>query len=315
MKRWIPWVGVAISLSCIAFFVVSTAPHWHAMSTAHWSARTWVLVVLALGIYVATYASATLAWQLSLRIAGRAVQYGKLARILLLSQFAKYLPGNVGHHVGRVVLARRIGLPIDSVVISMALDTMILLAAAVACSVPAFALMLSLLQTHGASHGRIALAALALLALALLVLALVMVLVPVARREILRHARLVGQLCDRGTLPLFAQGWFVHSLAFLFGATALYLLCSALDGSFSAAWLSVLGVYTVAWLLGFVMPGAPAGIGIREVALLVGLSPLYGEQQAMAAAATLRLVTTSGDALVFLFALVRWRKNEESVAT
>lgn len=311
MKRWIPWVGLAISLSCIAFFVASTAPHWHAVSTAHWTAWTWLLVTLALCVYIATYASATLAWQFSLRIAGRPVEYAKLARILLLSQFAKYLPGNVGHHVGRVVLARRIGLPIDTVVVSMALDTMILLGAAVACSVPAFALMLSLLQEHGASHGRIALATLGFLSLALVILALV----PVARREILRHGRLVVQLCHRGTLPLFARGWLVHGLAFLFGATALYLLCSALDGSFSAAWWSVVGVYTVAWLLGFVMPGAPAGIGIREVALLVGLSPLYGEEQAMAAAAILRLVTTTGDALVFLFALLRWRKNEESVAT
>lgn len=311
MKRWLSWVGLAISLSCIVFFIVSTTPHWRAMSTTDWTAATWGVVALAMCFYLATYVSATLAWQLSLRIAGKSVGYAKLARVLLLSQFAKYLPGNVGHHVGRVVLAKRIGLPIESTVISMALDTMILLVAAAACSVPAFALMLSLLQKHGAGHGRIALGVLALAAVALMVLALV----PVARREIVRHGRLVAQLCHRGKLPLFAHGWFVHCFAFLFGATTLYLLCSALSGVFSATWLSVLGVYTVAWLLGFVMPGAPAGIGIREVALLVGLTPLYGEQQAMAAAATLRLVTTTGDGLVFLFALVRWRKAGEQVAT
>lgn len=269
------------------------------------------MVTLALCFYVATYATATLAWQCSLRIVGKPVEYAKLARVLLLSQFAKYLPGNVGHHVGRVVLARRIGLPIDSIIISMALDTMILLAAAIACSLPAFPLMLSMLQEHGASHGRIALGALALVAITLAVLALV----PVARREIVRHGRLVVQLCHRGQLPLFGWAWFVHCFAFLFGATTLYLLCGALSDAFSATWLAVLGVYTVAWLLGFVMPGAPAGIGIREVALLVGLSPLYGEQQALAAAATLRLVTTSGDVLVFLFALTRRRDTGEPAAT
>ena len=311
MKRLVSLIGFTISLSCIAFFVVSTAPHWHAISTSGWSARSWALIGLALCFYVATYASATFAWQLSLRIAGKSAEYSKLARVLLLSQFAKYLPGNVGHHVGRVVLARRIGLPVESIVISMFIDTMILLAAAVACSTPAFALMLSLLQEHGAGRGRIVLGGLALVAIALMALALV----PITRRAILRHGRLVAQLCHRGKLALFAQGWFVHCFAFLFGATTLYLLCCALSGTFSATWPSVLGVYTVAWLLGFIMPGAPAGIGIREVALLVGLSPLYGEQQAMAAAATLRLVTTSGDGLAFLFALVRWRRAGESVAT
>lgn len=309
MKRWIRWVGFAISLTCITFFIVSAAPHWHAVSTAHWTARIWLLVALALCAYIVTYASATLAWQFSLRITGRAVEYAKLARILLLSQLAKYLPGNIGHHVGRVVLAKRIGLSIDTVVVSMAIDTMILMGAAVACSVPAFALILSLLRQQGASHGRIALAALALLSFVLVALSLV----PVARREILRHIRLVVALCHRGALRLFVQGWLIHSLAFLLGATALYLLCSALEGSFSATWLSVLGVYTAAWLLGFVMPGAPAGLGIREVALLVGLTPLYGGEQAMAAAATLRLVTVTGDGLVFLFALVRWRGNDQSM--
>ena len=311
MKRFLSWIGISISLACLAFFIASTAPHWHAMSTANWDARSWVVIAFALCFYVATYATATLAWQFSLRIAGKPVEYARLARVLLLAQFAKYLPGNVGHHVGRVVLARRIGLPIDSIIISMALDTMILLAAAIACSLPAFPLMLSMFQEHGASHGRIALGMLALVVVALAVLALV----PVARREIVRHGRLVMQLSHRRQLPLFAQAWSVHCFAFLLGATTLYLLCSALSGVFSATWLAVLGVYTVAWLLGFVMPGAPAGIGIREVALLVGLSPLYGEQHALAAAATLRLITTSGDALVFLFALVRWRKIAEPTAT
>lgn len=310
MKRWVPWVGFAISLACIAFFIVSAAPHWHAVSMAHWTARTWLLVALALCAYTATYASATLAWKFSLRIAGMPVKYAKLARILLVSQFAKYLPGNVGHHVGRVVLARRIGLPIETVVVSMALDTMILFGAAVACSLPAFALMWSLLQQQGNSQGRIVLAVLGMLSLALIML----VSVPAARREILRHVSLVAALFHRGALRLFVQGSLIHSVAFLLGATALYLLCSALDGSFSGVWLSVLGVYTAAWLLGFVMPGAPAGIGIREVALLAGLTPIYGEQQAMAAAATLRLLTVTGDAMVFLFALVRWREKDQSVA-
>lgn len=312
MKRLLSWVGLVISLSCIAFFVVSTAPHWQAISTSDWSAKTWAVIGLAFCFYVATYASATLAWQISLRIAGKSVEYAKLAPALLLSQFAKYLPGNVGHHVGRVILAQRMGLSVESIVISMVIDTMILLVAAIACSVPAFAMMLSLLQKHGAGQGgRISLVALALVVIALVIL----MLVPTTRREVGRHGRLVAQLSHRGKLPLFVQGSVVHCFAFLFGATTLYLLCSALNESFSATWLSVLGVYTVAWLLGFIMPGAPAGIGIREVALLVGLSPLYGEQQAMAAAATLRLVTTSGDALVFLFALARWRKFGEPVAT
>ena len=303
VKRLLTWAGVIVSLACIAFFIVSMAPHWQAMSVAGWPMRTWLLLAVGLGLYVASYASATLAWQTSLLISGQRVGYAKLAQVLLLSQFAKYLPGNVGHHVGRVVLARRIGLPTDAIIISMAVDMMILLVGAITCSLPALGLVLSLLGEHGADHGYVLVAALVALAGTLLLATLV----PALRRAVMQWGRWVTQLFQRGQLPLFGRAWLVHCFAFIFGGTTLYIICGALAGSFGVHWLPVVGVYAAAWLLGFVMPGAPAGLGIREVALLVGLAPLYGEPQAIAAAATLRVVTTSGDGIVFLFALMRWR--------
>ena len=308
VKRFMPWVGFVISMSCMAFFIASTAPHWKAISTTDWDARVWALVILALCFYLATYASATLAWKLSLRILGQSAGYAKLARVLLLSQFAKYLPGNVGHHIGRVVLAKRVGLRVEPVIASMAIDIMILLVAAAICSLPAFALTQSFIGKYGVGHGRVAVWLVMMAVLVLVALAIV----PATRRIIVRHSRFIAQHCDLKQFPLFAKAGLVHCFAFIFGATALYLLCSAFAGAFNATWLSILGVYTAAWLLGFVMPGAPAGLGVRELALLVGLSPIYGEQQAMAAAAILRLVTTSGDGIVFLFALLRWGKLNPS---
>lgn len=304
VKRFIPWVGFVVSMACMVFFIASTAPHWKTISTENWDTKIWILVVLALCFYVATYASATLAWKFSLLILGQSASYAKLARVLLLSQFAKYLPGNVGHHIGRVVLAKRVGLRVEPVIASMAIDIMILLAAAVICSLPAFALTQSFLAKYGAGRGRVAVWLVMFAVLVFLLLAIV----PTTRRAIVHHGKFIAQHCDLKKFPLFAKAGLVHCLAFIFGATALYLLCSAFAGTFSATWLSILGVYTAAWLLGFIMPGAPAGIGVRELALLVGLSPIYGEQQAMAAAAILRLVTTSGDGIVFLFAFIRWGK-------
>lgn len=263
-----------------------------------------MLVILGLCLYLATYASATLAWKLSLRILGQPTSYAKLARVLLLSQFAKYLPGNVGHHIGRVVLAKRVGLRLEPVIASMAIDIVILLAAAVICSLPAFALTQSFIGKYGANHGMVAVWVIMIAILVLVTLAIV----PVTRRIIVHHSRFIAQHCGLKQFPLFAKAGLVHCFDFILGATALYLLCSAFAGTFGATWLSILGIYTAAWLLGFIMPGAPAGLGVRELALLVGLSPIYGEQQAMEAAAILRLVTTSGDGIVFLFAYIRWGK-------
>jgi len=64
-----------------------------------------------------------------------------------------------------------------------------------------------------------------------------------------------------------------------------------------------LGLFACAWLLGFVTPGAPAGIGIRELMLTEGLTPLVGREQAVVIALTFRILSTGSDLLVLLAGL------------
>ena len=52
-----------------------------------------------------------------------------------------------------------------------------------------------------------------------------------------------------------------------------------------------------AWVVGFVIPGASAGIGVREAAVILLLSPALGAGDAAVVATVYRLVTAGGDAL------------------
>jgi uncharacterized membrane protein YbhN (UPF0104 family) len=57
--------------------------------------------------------------------------------------------------------------------------------------------------------------------------------------------------------------------------------------------------FALAWVLGFVVPGAPGGIGIRE-AVFVGLySQVLGEGVVIGLALVLRIITSMGDLLSF----------------
>ena len=58
---------------------------------------------------------------------------------------------------------------------------------------------------------------------------------------------------------------------------------------------AVMTAYAAAWLAGTLMPGAPAGMGVREMVLTLELEPALGSTQAAALALALRLVTTAGD--------------------
>ncbi len=66
----------------------------------------------------------------------------------------------------------------------------------------------------------------------------------------------------------------------------------------------IYGGFTLAWLSGYLIPGAPGGLGVRELMLLVIFTPLSGESGALIASIILRLITISGDIFTFLTGLL-----------
>ena len=70
-----------------------------------------------------------------------------------------------------------------------------------------------------------------------------------------------------------------------------------LDGPGGFDTAAVAATLAGAWVVGFVIPGASAGIGVREAAVILLLSPALGAGDAAVIAAIYRLVTAGGDAL------------------
>lgn len=309
MKRLLTLTGLLVSLASALFFARAIAQHWGALSRVTLTNTVWLSLASALVMYVATYPVVSFAWARSLKALGQPLRYLTAMRILLLSQFAKYLPGNVGHHVGRVLLAKRAGLPLEAVVGSMLLDTLVVLAAGTACSLPAVQLLVEITnhQASGQFH------TLGMIIAMTAIIGLIIVLLPPVRRVTVRQASYIQHLIRPSNLSLLAAAWTAHCVNFLAGGTALYLLCSTFAGSIAAHyWMGVVGIYSAAWLLGFLVPGAPAGLGVREIALMLGLSPLFGPEPATAAAAALRLITTLGDGLAFMLGFSLPTRHNES---
>jgi hypothetical protein len=69
-------------------------------------------------------------------------------------------------------------------------------------------------------------------------------------------------------------------------------------------WFSLIGACVLAWLIGLVTPGAPAGVGVREMALLFMLKGVIGEEDLLLAVVLGRIVTIGGDLLSYLFFVV-----------
>jgi glycosyltransferase 2 family protein len=61
----------------------------------------------------------------------------------------------------------------------------------------------------------------------------------------------------------------------------------------------IFAISTFAWLLGYITPGAPAGLGVREATLLLGINEIVSEPNAIVIIGIFRLITVSGDLLYF----------------
>ncbi|RYD15556.1 MAG: hypothetical protein EOP90_06280 [Lysobacteraceae bacterium] len=256
---------------------------------------------LALAAYVTGGLLLAFAWSSLVRI-GSSARLRRTPLIVghLRSQLAKYLPGNVFHLAWRHLAARREGAGHRALALALALETVLLLASA------------AILALGVVSDPRIE--ALAPWARALVWTAPLLALL--AWIGIGLVGRRAGQerLAPRRTAGPLATV-FVLDLAFFFtAALSLRLLCAQPDAFPLSAWC---GWLALAWAVGYVTPGAPAGLGLREAVLALGLAPVLGAAPALALALAYRLVTVIADALLALagFAMLRDTLSRDAAGT
>ena len=259
-------------------------------------------LLLALGIGVITYLIAYIptvaAWHRYVFASQPTLRLRTSAHIYLISQFAKYIPGNVGHYLGRFALSRRAGYPLAAVVAATLLETV---------SVIWVALAIGFLAGPGSTRSILNLAGLdrfgmigMISALAGATLALPLVLVGLERLKF-RLKPLRDLSVPTWRAVTICAGFYSSTFALM----ALVVMGLAFFGYQARGYspVSVLGVVAWSWLAGFLVPGAPAGLGVREVVLSAGLTEIYGEPTALGVVLLFRVVTTLGDGLALLVGL------------
>jgi len=221
-----------------------------------------------------------------------------LLRGHLRAQVAKYLPGNVFHFAYRHVAARREGVAHASLVAALALEAALLMAAAaiVALGVVSDPRIESVVPWAR----QFVWLAPALALLAWLALSFVAPRFGIPRAPLMQRA------------PQLALVLAINLVFFLLAGAALRELHTQADTIPFGAWC---GWLALAWLVGYVTPGAPAGLGLREAILALGLSPVLGESEALALALVYRLVTVVADGVLAAVGFFLLREKTGDIAS
>jgi uncharacterized membrane protein YbhN (UPF0104 family) len=247
-----------------------------------WGADRWWALARATGFYLLALLLSATAWHWLLRALGAPLPARRSVAIFLCSQPARYLPGNVAHYIGRLVLARRAGVPADTVVASLLVEAAVTIV--VGALVAAATLRDQALPAVPAARWLVPVAA---------GLAVVAVAVVVHRRL----PPIASALPWGGRLGLLAVCSALYLAVFCAHGGAAVTLSSALYGD--APWRLLTGCFALAWLAGFLTPGVPAGLGVREAIFAALVAPRLGAAAAIALPLAMRLATILGDALAF----------------
>ena len=101
---------------------------------------------------------------------------------------------------------------------------------------------------------------------------------------------------------------FLYSVTFLL---TLMILGQELTPSLGFA---IIGLYLLAWLAGFLTPGAPSGLGVREVVMIMFLGDFVSVTVLTAAMVMHRVLTVVGDIGSYAFAKVLMKAAKEKIS-
>jgi hypothetical protein len=75
----------------------------------------------------------------------------------------------------------------------------------------------------------------------------------------------------------------------------------------------IITAFTTSWLIGFITPGVPGGIGLREAMLVLMLSPYFPREIILTSAVMQRFSMVLGDVLAWVFSIIlgKWGTMKE----
>jgi glycosyltransferase 2 family protein len=256
-----------------------------ALRAHDWSVRP-LLLLASLLLHVAALAWGVRVWQLLLRRMEVRVGFLDLARVWFVSGLGRYIPGKIWQFVGAAHLGSSAGIPAAVAVASLAAHTGFFLIGALVTAIWLLPDMV------GALVG-IPLAPLRWMAPLLLIL-----VHPLAIRAGLSLFRRTtrkpladwsGRWLDGVWLTLLAVvGWVATG-------AALFLFLLSLTPLPSSALPAIVGIHAVAFVFGYAVFVAPAGLGAREGALAALLSLFVATPVAALLAVAARLWTIAAE--------------------
>jgi uncharacterized membrane protein YbhN (UPF0104 family) len=287
--------NIIISLICFVFFFkiffteISNLPSINLSFVNYLSLFISVIFILLVNFL------ASLNWKIVINEFYIKQSFLKLIYIFFVTNFYKYIPGNIGHYLGRLYFGKKNSLNYSLGVNSIILETVWFAIAAVIISLFSF----NYINEHF-FNGLFFNAPLVLILLSSLIIVTI-------TYYILELIKKIKNLKVNNQHIFFKNITFRSSILILIIYIIYFLILSfiyyfILVSIFTIQidFIILFSIISFSWLIGFISPGAPGGLGVREIIVLKLLSPIIPISVIGSASILFRVLCISGDLLSFI---------------
>lgn len=299
------WRGIQLILVALPLWFVfqSLERNWLALADVRWQFDLSKLVPSVL-LLVCAFGLLPLAAQQVLDGVGTRITFPKTYWAYFITQLSKYLPGGIWIFPGRVVALRRHDVGFAASSAAMLVELCLLVFAGIVVFVP-YWLIVGVEQTS------------------ITWWSVVLVIVPIAvflnpavfNYVFTRLLVLMGKADVRVYLSFrrLSLILLIDILFWLVTGAGFYFLVASVQPVPISSWLALTSAFSMAWVIGFLAFLTPAGLGIREGALAVLLTPLLPPPLPALIALLARLWWTVAELIsVALAMLVGWKMNRDA---
>lgn len=284
-RRWWRAGQVVLALLVLGIAVRKLAVNWQDLraQSIEWSVRPLWLVASVLIVWGA-YALLVEAWRRVVVSMRQRLRYGAAARICMVSNLGKYIPGKVWAVAGNAYLAQRAGVEPHAAVAGAILNQALSLGSGV---ILVGVLSPAALRQYGSGYvlATVILGMLAIFAVLTLTSGRALRLLQRALPSSIPPLAPVSPGVMLGSLAVNAIAWAGYGVAFL-------VLARGLTPAAGLSWSQATTVFTISYLVGLVALFAPGGVGVRESAFTLLLAPPLGLKLAVALAIATRVLLT-----------------------
>jgi glycosyltransferase 2 family protein len=286
IDRWFPWIALAgVSLG----LVLAVRSQWSAITELDWAGSWRVLLAAAVLFAFAPLAQAVTFWMI-LRLLGARAPFAEAMLIWAHSYVLRYAPSGAFAVVYRVRERGRLRAAREQILAAEAYEHLGSMTAGACACLLGFAALGSLAPWLG-----------------LAVAVPVLVFAVAARPKFL--GRFVQTLLRRfGIDAPILRGRhliaivLVNLVAWIATGFGFLVILDGLSDEPSPGVVWAIAIYSVGFMIGFIVPFLPGGLGAREGTLIALLAPRYGAGAATGIALATRLAVTVGEA--FAVALI-----------